>query len=246
MVNPWTFGWTQLLTIIGFIITVSIAAGGFRTFNRWKREKIEEKRIEIAMEALSLTYETKWVFQHIRSPLIMGWETDQLERPSDESVDSWDKRKGFVAILKRIVANKDYFDRLWKLQPRFMAAFSPETEAVFLLVHQSRRDIEVAASMLMQEGDYRQMDDTTRQLYEKMRRDIWDHQDSQSEKDTIGKRLNDFKEKMERLCRPILDKEYARALRNALSEEAAREEHKKTLKIIAALQGRLKGSTDAE
>jgi hypothetical protein len=57
MADPWTFGWTQLLTIIGFIITISIAVGGFRTFNRWKREKIEEKRIDIAIEALALVYE---------------------------------------------------------------------------------------------------------------------------------------------------------------------------------------------
>lgn len=53
MSDPWTFGWTQLLTIVGFIITICIAVGGFRTFGRWKREKIEEKKIEIAFEALA-------------------------------------------------------------------------------------------------------------------------------------------------------------------------------------------------
>jgi hypothetical protein len=56
MEKPWTFGWTQLLTIIGFCITIGIAIGGFRTFGRWKREKIEEKRIDVAIEALALTY----------------------------------------------------------------------------------------------------------------------------------------------------------------------------------------------
>lgn len=33
MQDPWIFGWTQLLTIIGFAITIAIAIGGFRTFD---------------------------------------------------------------------------------------------------------------------------------------------------------------------------------------------------------------------
>jgi len=40
MQDPWIFGWTQLLTIIGFAITIAIAVGGFRTFDGWKREKL--------------------------------------------------------------------------------------------------------------------------------------------------------------------------------------------------------------
>ena len=41
MKEQWIFGWTQLLTIVGMTITIVIAIGGFRTFARWKREKIE-------------------------------------------------------------------------------------------------------------------------------------------------------------------------------------------------------------
>jgi hypothetical protein len=71
MNDPWAFGWTQLLTVIGMAITTTIALAGFRTFGRWRREKIEERRIELALEALSLAYESKAVFGHIRSPLII-------------------------------------------------------------------------------------------------------------------------------------------------------------------------------
>ena len=49
MSDPWAFGWTQLLTLIGFAITIGIAAGGYQTFSRWKRQKIEERRISSAM-----------------------------------------------------------------------------------------------------------------------------------------------------------------------------------------------------
>jgi len=74
MATAWTFGWTQLLTIVGFIITIAIAVGGFRTFGRWKKEKIEEKRIETAIEALALVYESKFIFDHIRSEMSFPYE----------------------------------------------------------------------------------------------------------------------------------------------------------------------------
>jgi hypothetical protein len=63
--NPWAFGWTQLLTLIGFAITIGIAVGGFRTFGRWRREKLEERRIEAALDALTIAHETKFIFQNI-------------------------------------------------------------------------------------------------------------------------------------------------------------------------------------
>jgi len=47
--NLGEFGWNQLLTVIGLIVTTIIAIGGFRTFGRWKREKIEERRIDVAL-----------------------------------------------------------------------------------------------------------------------------------------------------------------------------------------------------
>ena len=50
MNNPWAFGWTQLLTVLGFIITIGIAFGSYRTFERWKREKLEEKKLDVALE----------------------------------------------------------------------------------------------------------------------------------------------------------------------------------------------------
>jgi hypothetical protein len=74
MTNPWAFGWTQLLTIVGLIITIGIAVGGFRTFGRWKREQLEEKRIETAIDALAIVYESKFVFDNIRSEATFDYE----------------------------------------------------------------------------------------------------------------------------------------------------------------------------
>jgi hypothetical protein len=72
--DPWEFGWAQLFTIAGFIVTIGIAVGGFRTFARWKREKLEERRIEVALEVLAITYESKYVFDQIRSAMSFEYE----------------------------------------------------------------------------------------------------------------------------------------------------------------------------
>lgn len=153
MASQWVFGWTQLLTIIGFLITTGIAVGGFRTFNRWKREKLEEKKIEIAFEALSLAYEAKYVFEHIRSPMAHSheWE-DMPERPGDSEAKR-NTRGSFYAVRKRVIGQKDYFERLFKLQPRLMAVFGSKTEEVFMLAHKARREIEVSAEMLQSRVD---------------------------------------------------------------------------------------------
>ena len=70
MNDPWAFGWTQLLTIVGFLITLCIAFGSFRTFGRWKREQIEERKLDGALEALSIAYEAQMVFEDIQRPFI--------------------------------------------------------------------------------------------------------------------------------------------------------------------------------
>jgi hypothetical protein len=123
--DPWQFGWTQLLTIVGFLITLGIAIGGFRTFGRWKREKLEERKIEIAFEGLSIAYETKFIFDAIRSPAAFPYEWRDMPRMDGETDNDWSRRGSFYAILKRIANNKDFFERIWKLQPRFMAVFKP-------------------------------------------------------------------------------------------------------------------------
>src|SRR5258708_4346407 len=127
MNDPGAFGWTQVLTIIGFLIPVGIAGGGFRTFGRWKREKIEERRIDIALEALSIAYEAEGVFETIRNPGSFGYETDDMPRweRESESDEDYKYRKTYYVPLKRIDNQKEFFMQVLKLKPQFMAVFGP-------------------------------------------------------------------------------------------------------------------------
>jgi len=206
--NPpdlWAFGWTQLLTIIGFIITVGIASIGFRTFGRWKREKLEEKRIEIAFDMLAIAYEARFIFAHIRGPMAYPHEWTDMPEAVSETADQRTARGSFYATLSRIAANKDYFERLWKLQPRCMAMFGAEVADVFMLVHRARREVEVAAQMLASPG--RKFGNDMRSSLEHA---IWDTGDFEPEKDEVGKKLTEFRVRTEALCKPIINAEFKR------------------------------------
>lgn len=207
MADPWTFGWTQLLTIIGFVITLVIALGGLRTFKRWRREKLEERKIEIAFDALSIAYETKFVFEHIRSVMASSPEWSEMPQLPDDDDNKRSRRGSFYAVFKRIEQNKDFFERVWKLQPRFMAIFGPHVEAIFVKLHSARRDIEVAAQMLFQQAleQERSSDKSTRELYEQMRADLWAPYGARTKDgDKVGKKLDEFRTEMEALCAPIV------------------------------------------
>src|SRR5579862_323348 len=200
--DPWAFGWTQLLTIIGFAITIIIAVGGFRTFNRWKREKLEERKIEIAFEALSIAYETKFIFETIRNPMTYSYEWDDMPQIAGESDNDRSNRGTSYAIFKRMERNKDFFERLWKLQPRFMAVFGSETEDIFFKLHQARRYVEVSAQMLVRrrDGDIGELNDNRRRQREQWEADIWTGMDAVTPGlDRVGHGLDAFKTGIERL-----------------------------------------------
>jgi hypothetical protein len=206
--DPWAFGWTQLLTLIGYAITIVIAIGGFKSFSRWRREQLEAKRIDVAIEALTVAYKTKFVFEHIRGAMASGNEWDDMPKLPDDTDDKRQRRGAFYAAAKRIHLNKEYFDGLWQLQPKFMAVFGPQTESTFVKVHKARRNIEVAAQMLYEqalETDRHVSDEDTRKMYKELRGHLWapiaKHGGGEDE---VGKFLEEFQREIEAICLPLL------------------------------------------
>jgi len=205
--DPWTFGWTQLLTLGGQLLTISglgltayLGFRGLRTFERWKREKIEEKCIDVAIDALAAAYKSKFVFEYIRSPLVRAHEYQDLP-VANQSLGA-----GPHAALKRIERNNDFFDHVWELQPRFMAIFGAETEETFRLLHEARRDIEIACELVDWMGKPETQED--RKLWVSARQDIFSSNGaSAKDGDRVGKKLEDFRSKIEALCRPFVDRE---------------------------------------
>ncbi len=209
MNDPWAFGWTQLLTILGLLITAVIAVAGFRTFGRWKREKIEEKRIDAAIEALALAHESKWIFDSIRSDMSFGYEwEDMKDRPHDRP-EMRSQRGAFYATLKRMDRHAEFFDRVWKLQAKCTAIFGADMEETFLLLHKARREVAVSAQMLMDDPTPTTKSPENKDLWDNMRAAVWkSYGRLAKDGDKVGGMLTDFVQRIDLKCRPIVNREY--------------------------------------
>jgi hypothetical protein len=88
-----------ILTLVWFGVTSVIVYFGFRSFDRWKREQLEERRMEVAFEALRIAYQSKHVFEHIRSPLVETYEWEKMpEHPGDDN----NKRSETRCLLRNL------------------------------------------------------------------------------------------------------------------------------------------------
>ncbi|MCP2207459.1 hypothetical protein [Bradyrhizobium diazoefficiens] len=200
-----------MLTIIGFFVTTGIAIFGFRTFERWKREKIEEKRIDIAIEALELAYECQEAFEVIRNPGTLGLEYADMPRRDGEGEPEWSHRGPFYAILKRVQEHAGMFERLAKLRPRYMALFGVPAADSFKLIREARAYVVVSAQHLC----YRPFVGPDAQNQRtRMECDVWDglaevYLADYPGVDRVEVRIKGFVEETERRCRPIIDRTYA-------------------------------------
>jgi hypothetical protein len=208
--NPWTFGLNQLLTSLGLLLTIiglAMAGFGLRTFSKWRREKIEERKIELAFEALSLAYESKAVFGHIRSRVMLSGEGADVPPLAEESEKHKRHRQSFYAVLKRIEASNDYFARVWKLQPKFIAVFGDRTERIFDQLHRARSDIEAVASTVVFENE--PSDRTDRSYREQSRAYVENVFGSvRGTPDPVNEKLDNFRKEMDALCLPVVDRTY--------------------------------------
>jgi hypothetical protein len=186
MADPWTFG----LGVAGLLLTGTLGFFGLRTLDRWRREKIEEKKVDLAMDALSLAYEAKGVFESIRARMSSSSEWADMEEIPGEDERERRRRGSYYAIMKRIQHHRGFFERAWAMQPRCMALFGDEAEEVFTHLQKARRYIEMACELWFQ-----------------LRADIWGPQFATLSKDPhrVDKMLEEFRTGIERLCRPTLN-----------------------------------------
>ena len=148
-----------------------ISRDGIETFKKWKREKIEERRIETAIDALALAYESKIVFRSIRSS--MSSEVDYEKMPIIEGELSAQRsaRGSYWVVGRRVYDNKGYFDRVWKLQPVVMAIFGEDIEIVFGKLHEARAMVQVASNVDL--GCALSNTEDNRVLHRQLRTDLW-------------------------------------------------------------------------
>lgn len=209
MTDPWAFGWTQLFTLTGLVMSGVISFLGLRTFGKWKREKLEERRLEVAYEALTIAYESEMVFDDIRRRLVREYEWTDMptEGLSEKEIE---RRRSFYGVIKRMERHNGFFERVLVLQPKFMAVFGKHTEAIFQKIHKARNSIQVAIEMLI-DLDEPKAGTEEWDLVLQMRSDIWDHSSTGvKEPKRVTKMLEQFRAEIEALCSPLINEEYTK------------------------------------
>lgn len=122
--------------LVGAGAVIWAAKVGRSTFNDWKRQKNEGRRIDLAEQLLALAYKLKRAFQGIRSPGMLGWEIAEMERKLTESgmIDAETPnhiKSGLStaqATLSRADHYKGLFDELLDTMPVAKAIFGEEME----------------------------------------------------------------------------------------------------------------------
>jgi hypothetical protein len=174
-----------------------------------------------AIEALALVYESKFIFDHIRSEMSVSYEWQDM--PEDYGfVEQRSARGPFYAVLNRISAQKEFFERAWKMQVRCTALYGPKVADAFLLMRRARREIEVSAEMLLRDPEPTFKSQDNLETWDRFRADIWPAYGRKAKGgDTVGQKLADFKAQMQTFCRPIVDREFGKQPRKGLVGQIA-------------------------
>ncbi len=120
-----------VVSLLGIVAATVGVISGFKSFEKWKREKLEERRIDVALEGLAIARESKYVFARIRNP--NGFEGEWRSMPVREGESESDRsRRGTsFAILVRLKTDQDFFDRVSRFLPKAVALFGDMVESVF-------------------------------------------------------------------------------------------------------------------
>jgi hypothetical protein len=199
MSSPWEFGWTQALAIIGLLI----AGFGLRTFDRWRKEKIEEKRIEVAIKTLELASESISVFEAIRRTMTFPHEwQDMPSLPTGDTEQRRQQRGPYYVALKNIEARMKVFERARKLQVQCSALFGRTVEELFRPLFIALARLRTSADMLYRRDP----------LLQQSAVEFWNGRAADVapplEGDEIERMLVEFRAGIEGLCRPIVQRGY--------------------------------------
>jgi hypothetical protein len=203
----------------GLLLTAIIAAAGFRSFGRWKREKIEERRIEVALDALAIAYEARFRFEEIRSRVFREDEYEGIDevkvREVHVQIGHREAQRSPYAVLKRMRNSAEYFEKVYNIEPKFMAIFGAETQAYFELLYEARSIVQSSAQVLFEDGriEHDPNDAETRERLRKLRKDVFASKGKIEANDTVGQKILEFQTRIEELCRPIVDETFGRKVK---------------------------------
>ncbi|MFY7838560.1 MAG: hypothetical protein ACOVQ0_19985 [Novosphingobium sp.] len=174
-------GWGALLgagaTAFGGVAVLIAAKRAANTFDAWKRQKSEERRMNLAEQILTAAYKAKQILAAIRSPMTYGGERSAAKTKlldtgmiHDGQEDGRSEALTTAQIVfSRILRHQNMWDHLTDLSPSSKAIFGNEISEKLENIWKIQHNISGAAVV------YGNIRDTGRPLSEEestLRRDL--------------------------------------------------------------------------
>lgn len=140
-------------TVLGAVAVIVTATKAADTFRQWKLQRLEDRKMQLAEQALTLVYKLDPAIAFIRNPMVSGEENEAARQTlTDQNVMNDQTPEGRVnvlataqATLNRIKSYRPLFDNLAEIRPVVRAIFGTETEQSLAVFDKAARDVQGAA-----------------------------------------------------------------------------------------------------
>lgn len=202
--------WTatgSMLTGVGTLAS-AVAIGtaamvGRNTFDLWRRQRQEERRIDAAEKIMTLAYRLKDDLEPVRRPMIQAYELEAARENLEKNDEWWSgltdvqKRRATVgqAILQRIERHPEDWQDIWALKPLALAYFGAPVDHPLLAFWRMHAEVTNAA-IAYREADWEDDPSFSQQLRAKMT--------SSAKDDVMGGNIASAVAKLEEELLPVL------------------------------------------
>ncbi len=189
-------------TLIG---AIAVVGGAYYAGELWKKQKIAERRFEIAERILTATYKGRSALSFVRSPMMWGHELSKAERKLEED-SAWglqeNKRKERLitaqAYYNRLSLTKDEQLALEESLPMAKALFNEKLENALQTLRRQFWLVQVNVDSHIDDGGHNP--DFTK----KIRRGMYDVALRDGEKNEITEAISESVRIIEDICVPAL------------------------------------------
>jgi len=203
-------GWGALGACATVVIAAMLGRAGVKD---WRRQKQEERRMDVGEKLLVAAYKARDAIDGIRANFAPAAELSQAEEALktsgfDSSLMDRDERGRVIhaqAIMTRINARKDVFTDLYAVMPSTKAFFGREIEAQLEAFLAARNSIHVSAEM------YAEGHGGDEELGKSIRADLWTGHGKYAAIDPIANKVNAAIKAVEDVVLPILRGPQAKA-----------------------------------
>ena len=190
--------------IIGSFAVIIAACLGSDTYNKWRKQKISERKIDYAERILTSVYKVRQELRYLRNSFMSGHELYNAEEKLKESgewdkilVTDRDKYKTLKAIYNRLDLALPARKELEDCYPIARALFGEELDTKIQELNQSFHTIKVYAEAQSRDNG------NNMEFSDKIGMYLWEGYPSK-EKDVFTKEINDNVKVIERICLPVI------------------------------------------